>query len=116
MADENKTIQIIGNESNQAFEVEGSSSGPAATPNTNAQKVKDAEALDASFGAHAERQTDEMATNDGAVVETLDTALHNKPGVTEGENPSGSDRADYYEARSQGKTDAEEELDLLNDE
>jgi hypothetical protein len=117
MAEQNKTIQIIGNESNNTFEVEGGNNAPAATPNTNAQKVKDAEQLDASFASHpAERHNDEIATNDGSVIETLDTDFHGKPGVSEGENLSGSDRADYYEARSQGKTDSEEELDTLNDQ
>lgn len=61
-----------------------------------------------------QRTTQEIATNDGAVIETLDTALHNTPGVTEGENISGSNRADYYESRSNGKTDSEEELEALN--
>lgn len=57
--------------------------------------------------------TPEIATNDGSVSETLDTVLHGSPGWSEGENPSGSNRADYYEARSNGKSDAEEELDEL---
>ena len=55
----------------------------------------------------------EIATNDGSIIETLDTALHGKPGWVEGENPSGSSRADYYEARSNGKSDSEEEVDEL---
>lgn len=57
--------------------------------------------------------TPEVATNDGSVIETLDTALHGEPGWSEGENPSGSNRADYYEARSQGKSDSQEENDEL---
>lgn len=61
-------------------------------------------------------QIPEIATNDGSVTETLDTVFHGKPGWVEGENPSGSNRADYYEARSQGKTDAEEELDARKGE
>ncbi|MBC7829530.1 MAG: hypothetical protein H7122_17425 [Chitinophagaceae bacterium] len=61
----------------------------------------------------AGNQIPEIATNDGSVVETLDTALHGTPGWSEGENLSGSSRADYYEARSYGKSDAEEELDEL---
>ena len=63
----------------------------------------------------AGNQTPEIATNDGSVIETLDTALHGSPGWSEGENPSGSDRAGYYEARSYGKSDAEEELDDLRE-
>jgi hypothetical protein len=117
MAEQDKTIRIIGNESNNTFEVEAGGSSAAAAPNTNAQKVKDAEQLEASFETgSAERHNDEIATNDGSVIETMDTAFHNKPGVSEGENLSGSDRADYYESRSQGKSDAEEELDSLNNQ
>lgn len=63
----------------------------------------------------AGNQTPEIATNDGSVIETLDTALHGKPGWSEGENISGSNRADYYEARSNGKSDVEEELDELRE-
>ncbi len=108
-------IQIIANESNTLTEVEAGSTAHTAEPSTTADKVKAAEQLDAQLSGHsAERSSDEVATNDGTVVETLDTAFHNKPGVAEGENLSGSDRADYYEVRSQGKTDAEEELDTLN--
>ncbi|MGZ5133502.1 MAG: hypothetical protein ACXWCG_00065 [Flavitalea sp.] len=59
--------------------------------------------------------TPEIATNDGSVIETLDTALHGKPGWSEGENISGSNRTDYYEARSYGKSDVEEELDDLRE-
>ena len=58
----------------------------------------------------------EIAANDGSVTETLDTAFHGKPGWAEGENPSGSNRADYYESRSQGKTDSEEELDARKEQ
>lgn len=117
MADENKTIQIIGNESNNTFEVEAGGSSPAAVPATNAQKAKDAGQLDARFATGAaERHNDEVAMNDGAVIETLDTAFHHKPGVAEGENLSGSNRADYYESHSYGKTDSEEELDALSKE
>ena len=57
--------------------------------------------------------TPEITTNDGSVIETLDTTLHGKPGWSEGENPSGSNRADYYERRSQGKSDSEEEMEEL---
>jgi hypothetical protein len=63
----------------------------------------------------AGKHTPEIATNDGSVIETLDTAFHGSPGWSEGENLSGSNRADYYEARSNGKSDAEEELDELRE-
>jgi hypothetical protein len=53
----------------------------------------------------------DVATNDGSVLETLDTAFHDVPGFSVGENLSGSNRADYYEARSQSKSDTEEELE-----
>ena len=61
----------------------------------------------------AGNETPEIATNDGSVIETLDTAFHGTQGWSEGENISGSNRADYYEARSNGKSDAEEELDEI---
>jgi hypothetical protein len=57
--------------------------------------------------------TNDVATNDGSTIESLDTALHNKPGYAEGETISGSNRADFYEARSGGKSDVEEELEVL---
>ena len=57
--------------------------------------------------------TPEIATNDGSVIETLDTAFHGVPGWSEGENLSGSNRADYYEARSSGKSDVEEEMEEI---
>ena len=63
----------------------------------------------------AGHDTPEIATNDGSVIETLDTAFHGIPGWSEGENISGSNRADYYEARSNGKSDAEEELDVIRE-
>ena len=61
----------------------------------------------------AGKGTPEITTDDGSVIETLDTAFHGEPGWAEGNNISGSNRADYYEARSYGKSDAEEELDDL---
>lgn len=61
----------------------------------------------------AGHDTPEITTNDGSVIETLDTAFHGTPGWSDGENISGSNRADYYEARSSGKSDAEEELDEM---
>jgi hypothetical protein len=61
-----------------------------------------------------EEPNKDVATNDGSVVETLDTAFHDVPGFHGGENLSGSNRADYYEARSQSKSDTEEELEVRN--
>jgi hypothetical protein len=60
-----------------------------------------------------ENPGNEIATNDGAIIETLDTTLHGKPGWVEGENISGSNRADYYESRSNGQSDSEEELNAI---
>jgi hypothetical protein len=60
-----------------------------------------------------EQITDEITNNDGSIIETLDTAFHNKPGVIKDHDIAGSNRAEYYEARSQGKTDSEEEQDFL---
>lgn len=57
----------------------------------------------------------EITNNDGSIVETLDTAFHGKPGFSEGQNISGSNRAGYYEERSEGKTEAEQELDGAKD-
>lgn len=62
----------------------------------------------------AKATDNDVANNDGSTLETLDTALHDKPGYSEGETVSGSNRADYYEKRSYGKTDVEEELDEIN--
>ena len=55
----------------------------------------------------------EITNNDGSVVETLDTAFHNKPGYIAEHSPAGSNRAGYYEARSDGKSDSDEELEYL---
>lgn len=71
--------------------------------------INDIKAVDEQFTAG--NATPEIATNDGSVIETLDTAFHGTPGWSEGENISGSNRADYYEARSNGKSDSEEEVD-----
>jgi hypothetical protein len=117
MATQEQPIQIIANESNTVTEIEAGETAHTAEPNTMTEKASAAEQLsENNYTIAAERTTDEVATNDGAVIETLDTAFHNKPGVAEGENLSGSDRADYYESRSYGKTDAEEELDTLNNQ
>jgi hypothetical protein len=65
--------------------------------------------------SEAKHQGNDVATNDGAVLETLDTAFHGVPQHADNEeNLSGSDRADLYEKRSYGKPDDEEELDARN--
>ena len=61
-------------------------------------------------------KVDEVANNDGSIIETLDTAFHGRPGMIKEHSPAGSNRADYYESRSDGKTDSEEELDAMKDQ
>lgn len=115
MATEDQPLRIISNESNMVTEIEAGENTHTGEHNTTAEKAKAAEQFAVTGSGTAERSNNEVAANDGALIETLDTALHNKPGIAEGSNPSGSDRADYYEARSYGKTDSEEELDTLNE-
>jgi len=55
----------------------------------------------------------ELTNNDGSITETLDTAFHGEPGYIKDHSPAGSNRAEYYEARSEGRSDVEEELDFL---
>ena len=108
MATENEPLRIIGNESNTIYQMEPDKSTPSAKSETTNEKAND-EPVANSAHNDLPPYSNDVATNDGAVVETLDTAFHNKPGVAEGENPSGSDRADYYEAKPDGRSDAEEE-------
>lgn len=108
MAQQDEPLKIIGNESNNVYEIEPGKTTPDPKQQTGEQNVPTDPADGSVRGIH------ELANNDGSLVETLDTDFHNKPGVAEDENPSGSDRAGYYEARSQGKSDSEEELDALN--
>jgi hypothetical protein len=113
MATDEQPVRIISNESNFETQIESGPDVPPAAQQTTAEKVAAKEQQENGLGAIEERHQGEITTNDGAVVETLDTAFHNKPGVAEGENLSGSDRAGYYESRSYGKSDVEEELDNL---
>ncbi len=62
----------------------------------------------------AEQSDNEITNNDGSVTEAFDTAFHNKPGYITDHSLAGSNRADFYEAREHGKSDAEEELDYLS--
>ena len=66
--------------------------------------------------SHAKHEGNDTANNDGSVMETLDTAFHDKPGYAEDLSMAGSNRADYCEERSYGKTDDEEELDARSNE
>ena len=93
-------------------------SASGARNNGGLEEKKDQEInKEQKHGEHytAGNETQEIATNDGSVIETLDTAFHGTPGWSEGENLSGSNRADYYEARSNGKSDSEEELDEMRE-
>lgn len=61
----------------------------------------------------AVRLTDnDTATNTGSTINTLDTAFHDFPDHLN-DPLSGSNRADLYESRSYGKTDSEEEMDVM---
>lgn len=64
----------------------------------------------------AENDDDEITNNDGSVKETLDTAFHDTPGYISNHSLAGSNRAEYYEKRSQGKSDTEEEQDYLREQ
>ena len=103
-------LRIIGNESNQVYEIEpGSNTQKTTSTSTEEGKSKEQPVADNSNAA-TQTANNDLATNDGAVIETLDTAFHNKPGIVEGINLSGSNRADYYEGQSYGQSDAAEEI------
>ena len=106
--------QILGGESSlpSSQEQQDATNSMSKIENTDNEMVASV-SRDEQFTAGHE--TPEIATNDGSVIETLDTTLHGTPGWSEGENISGSNRADYYEARSYGKTDVEEELEDLRE-
>jgi hypothetical protein len=61
----------------------------------------------------AEHTDDEITKNDGSVIETLDIDFHNQPGYVTDHSLAGSNRADYYEKRSQGMSDTEEEQEYM---
>ena len=104
-------LRIIGNESNQVFELEPGSSTPA--PKETATQKEDKPGEQPSWNNPPEaapQPSNDLATNDGGVIGTLDTAFHNKSGVAESTNLSGSNRADYYETPAYGQSNAEEEV------
>lgn len=109
MANEEQPLRIIGNESNMIYQMEpGNNTQPQ--PSEAANEKRDDQGAENTTRNDSPPYSNDLATNDGAVVETLDTAFHNKPGVSERENPSASDRADLYERRPDGNSDAEEEV------
>lgn len=111
MNTEDEPLRIIGNESNQVFEIEPGSSNPA--PKETSTQKEDKPREQSSWNNHpaaALQPSNDLATNDGGVIGTLDKAFHNKPGVDETTNLAGSNRADYYEAHPNGQSDAEEEV------
>jgi hypothetical protein len=104
-------LRIIGNESNQVFEIEPGSSTPG--PEETTPKIEDKPIGPPSWNVPSEaapQSSNDLATNDGGVIETLDSAFHNKPGEVERTALEGSNRADYFEAYPNGKSDAEEEV------
>lgn len=103
-------VRIIGNESNQIIEIEPGSSAPAPkeTATQEEQPIKPSSWEDKPTAVST--PSNDLATNDGSVIGTLDAAFHNKSGVAEDKNLAGSNRADNYENNSSGKSDAEEEV------
>lgn len=65
---------------------------------------------DSESAIQAKHTGKDVANNDGSVLETLDTAFHGEPGYNASSSDSGSNRADFYEERSFGATEDEEEL------
>lgn len=110
---QDEPIKIIGNESNAEYEIESGTTRES-KPAAPATEKPDTEPKWENTAPEPTGIDNDLAANDGSISETLDTAFHQKPSVAEGENPSGSDRADYYEARSQGQSDAKEELDITD--
>ena len=101
---------------------ETNASSPANTINSK-PSVETTEETSADISAFyneqvlsAEQNDEEITNNDGSVKETLDTAFHSEPGYIKDHSLAGSNRADYYEARSQGKSDVDEELDYLRNQ
>lgn len=104
-------LRIIGNESNQIFEIEPGSSTPAPKETTTQEEDQpDKQSSWGDLSAVVPQPSNDLATNDGNVIGTLDAAFHNKPGVDESTNLEGSNRADEYEKHPHGQSDAEEEV------
>lgn len=111
MNTDNQPLKIIGNESNMVYEIQPDGNTPTQKQPATTEGSSATEGPAAGkWSTATSQESNDLATNDGTVVETLDTAFHHKPGVAEGENLSGSNRADYYEERSFGQNDAEEEV------
>ena len=83
--------------------------------NTGNQNSKDISDFFHNQILSAEHTDNEITNNDGSVIETLDTDFHNQPGYITNHSLAGSNRADYYEKRSQGKSDTEEEQEYMRD-
>lgn len=107
-------VRIIGNESNMVYEIEPGRNDSAPETTQAEEGAKERPAINNPHKA-AQQSTNDLATNDGAVVESLDTAFHQKPGVAKGLNSSGSSRAGYYEEKLYGQSDAQEEANLSLD-
>ncbi len=87
------------------------------TPYTQYDKLMESSDEITRFYNHqvlsAENTDDEITNNDGSIIETLDTDFHNEPGYISSHSLAGSNRADYYEKRSQGQSDTEEEMEYI---
>ena len=86
------------------------------TPDTQNNANKNSEEITEFYNEQilsAEQSDNEITNNDGSVKETLDTVFHDTPGYIGDHSLSGSNRADFYEKRSQGKSDTEEEQEYM---
>ncbi|MEI6945971.1 hypothetical protein V9K67_02140 [Paraflavisolibacter sp. H34] len=55
----------------------------------------------------------DVATDTGSTIDSLDSAFHNALDINKSHAASGSNRAEFYESKSYGKSDSEEEVDAL---
>lgn len=107
---------------NEALKSSGLPAGTNSEPTESEKRYEQGTAIDPfetnkdKEFSEAKHQGKDVANNDGSVLETLDTAFHDKPGRAEGESVSGSNKAGYYDERSYGKSDDAEELDARNQE
>ena len=106
--DQNNNIANADKESmNNSAQQQTPEQSEAAYKNWNTRQALDTQNLGSAFDSN------DVANNDGSTFETLDTAFHEKPGYHDGPTIAGSNRADYYESRENGKSDVEEELEVL---
>jgi hypothetical protein len=104
---------ITGQEDALSESVNNKDLTPDAQDNANTENSEEITEFYNNQIISAEQSDNEITNNDGSVKETLDTTFHNIPGYITEHSLSGSNRADYYEKRSQGKSDTEEEQDYM---